>query len=273
MIVKDWKWLAALTLVVSACGGGGQDDDEAGGDAGPPGFSDGGDPSDSTRDIAGGWQWSATRQGENGPFVSCAVTIGGGAFDVTCPQGQVPRPAGHQCLQLRDDLHIYGTLSAAVTGRLDGMQDTIVEYQGESCVSYGLTVGAPYPEPAFVQLSAVQQERVGLGDFLADLGGHWVWTIDNKRSVAADYECAIDVSLAVSGGLGVDVAIACTSASWPVGSDCLAERVMTIAAHLAPRALTGTITGATRHEGEGCSPDLPADELSATMQAAPVEAE
>jgi hypothetical protein len=256
--LKPWTWIVAVALAVSvaACGSDGQadDDDDSGGpDAGVPG--DGAD-TDPTSDVAGAWHFTAEPLG-NDSATTCTVMIGGGVFDVTCPQGEVPRPAGEGCQQLRDDLHIHGNIIAALVGHLDGMLDTIVEYEGSSCVTYGLTVGAPFPLPAFAQLTADRTEKTALGDFLAHLGGRWAFTLDDTREEGQS--CDVDISLALARrAAAVQVDIACPQEDpTEVVPDCTAQPFITLSLTAQPGALDGTLADTIHHTGAGCTPDHP----------------
>jgi hypothetical protein len=51
--LRDWQWIAACALVVSACG------------------------APDNEDQAGGWIFTATHTGEQAPFLSCLVNVGG----------------------------------------------------------------------------------------------------------------------------------------------------------------------------------------------------
>ena len=258
MTLKPWTWIVAVALAVSvaACGSDGQADDDSPDtpDAGVPG--DGAD-TDPTGDVAGGWLFTAEEPDANEPSVTCNVMVGGGVFDVTCPQGEVPRPAGEGCQQLRDDLHIHGNIIAALVGHLDGMLDTIVEYEGSSCVTYGLTVGAPFPLPAFAQLTAERTEKTALGDFLAHLGGRWAFTLDDTRNQGQS--CEVDISLALARrAAAVQVDIACPQAdAIEVVPSCTAQPFITLALTAQPGALDGTLADTIRHTGSGCTPDHP----------------
>jgi hypothetical protein len=261
VILKDWTWIVAIALAASlaACGDDSAGDDDGAGspDAGPIGD---GSVTDPTGDVAGGWTFSAARVDEEQPFLRCSVMIADGVFDVTCPQGQVPRPAGEGCQQLRDDLHVHGNVVAALVGHLDGMFDTIVEYEGSSCVTYGLTVGAPFPLPAFAQLDAERVEAGELGDFLRLLTGRWSFTLEDTRDTDAGLACEVDIGLARgrTGRLGVDVAIACPAEDvTEVQPDCFAQASVALDLHAAPGELDGTIVDETRHQGDGCDEEHP----------------
>jgi hypothetical protein len=261
VIARDWQWIAAVALVVSACAAPneGADDDDAlvpAVDAGAP------EPA-TTDDVAGGWSFSATYTGESVPFVSCAVRVGGGVFDITCPAGQVPRVVHEGCQQLRDDLHLNGSISGLRTAHLDGMIDNLVEYEGAECIAYGYTTGAPYPLPAFAQMTAVQTEPVSLGDFLRHLGGRWDFALVDTRS-ASTLDC--EVHLGVD-SLGVKVAIACPrGTASPVGP-CTEQIFDVVTAHILPGKLDGELARETRHTGSCQNQPPPTSVPVATMRA------
>jgi hypothetical protein len=257
---RDWQWIAAVALVVSACGAPSEGDDR---DALVPSVDAGVPSPEATDDVAGGWSWSATRTGENAPFLSCAVSIGGGVFDITCPVGPVPRVVHEGCQQLRDDLHLNGSISGMDTAHLDGMIDNLVEYEGAGCVTYGYTTGAPYPLPAFAQMSATQTEPASLGDFLRHLGGRWDFTLEDTRSAGLSCEIHIGVELT-----GVKVAIACPEGIVSPVGPCTEQIFDVVTAHVLPGKLDGDIARETRHTGSCTGTPLPTTSVQvATMTA------
>jgi hypothetical protein len=259
----DWKWIAAVALVVSACGAANNTGDDDG--LGP--YADAGTaPLDTTSDVAGGWIWSARRVNETEPFVTCSVNVSGGVFDIACPQGTVPRDVQDGCKQLRDDLHINGTVVGVDAGHLDGMLDNLVEYEGDTCVGYGFTTGAPYPLPAFAHMSATQTERTELGAFLRHLGGRWDFTLDNTRSAGA--ACEVNLGLDLGDSPGVKVAISCPADDGTtVAPGCTAQKFLVIGAHLVPGQLDGTLAEETRRTGTCGSLPAVSSEPTATMSA------
>ncbi len=258
--------LTGLALaLVAACG-----DDSAHGDDDAPSSADGGvSASDAgpspTSALDGAWLWLYTDAGGSSPSLVCSVAISNSIFDVTCPQGRLPREAGTDCTQLRDDLHIYGTLA----GRLDGTLDTIVEYDGAACANYGYTSGAPYPLPAFAQMTADHLETLPLGAFLSDLGGRWDYRLIDARNTEADVDCDVRLALPTAGP-GVSVEIACPrGVAIEIIPGCSQETFSTISASLRPGELAGELANELRHEGETCGTVYPpvVRELHGTMEA------
>jgi hypothetical protein len=254
--------MAAAALMVAACS---SPDDNADDDGLLPAADAGPAAPDSTRDVAGAWSFSATRSGATIPFLRCDVTVGGGVFDVSCPQGEVPRVVHDGCSQLRDDLHLNGSLSGfgGKGGHLDGMIDDLVEYEGDACVSFGYTTGAPYPLPAFAQLSASQTELEDLGTFLRKLGGRWDFTLDDTR--ASGLSCAVSIGVDLQ---GVKVTVGCpTAPPVPVATGCTEQELDVVTAHVTPGQLDGDIVHETRREGT-CTGQPPApSEPIATIRA------
>jgi hypothetical protein len=254
VISREWKGLVAVALLVAACGtGDGEGDDDAYDDGGPAADAD---PSaDLTRDVAGGWKFTATYVGESAPFLSCAVSITDGVFDVICPKGGVPRQVDAGCTQIRDDWHVYGNILAVAGGRLDGMLGTVVEYSGDDCVTLGYTIGAPYPEPAFAQLNATHDQLLSLGDFLSFLGGLWRFSFDMPNSPSDAFTCDVHIGL---DGSGVKLDIACPNGDpIQVSDGCTETRSDTLALKLAPGKLDGELGEDVRHEGASCGSTYP----------------
>ncbi len=250
---RDWKWLAACALVVSACGAGGQADDDQSGD-GSPYASDAGPPADDpTSDVAGAWLFSATRVGVAEPFLHCNVSVKDGVFDITCPQGNVPREIDPGCRQLRDDLHLNGSVVGVAIGQLDGMINMLVQYEGDHCASLGFTVGAAYPSPAFAQMHATRVEVMSLGDFLPHLGGRWDFTLENPRTPSASLSCEVHIGLELVEQPGVKVTIACpTGPAVDVVPGCSARPFTGVSAHVLPGRLDGDLAAETHHTGASC---------------------
>jgi hypothetical protein len=213
--------------------------------------------------VAGGWTWSATRTGESVPFLTCGVSIGGGVFDITCPAGQVPRVVHEGCQQLRDDLHLNGSIGGLRAAHLDGMIDNLVEYEGAECVTYGYTTGAPYPLPAFAQMSATQTQPVSLGDFLRRLGGSWDFSLVDTRS-ASQLSCEVHIGVELT---GVKVEIACPQGSVSPVGPCTEQIFDVVTAHVLPGKLDGEIARETHHTGSCENPTPPTSVPVASMTA------
>jgi hypothetical protein len=211
--------------------------------------------------IAGGWTLDIDTLGEVPSSLRCTVSVTGQGVDVLCPTLAEALDVGEACEQLRGDHHLIATLP----GHLEGRVEQIVQFGGAGCALLGYTTGAPYPTPPSALLVAEQVDTARLPALLDELGGRWLFRLDDPAGVGTLLACDVGISAE----LPADVRI---SATCPVGEafeddgGCLALEQLELSATLSVLAFDGQVTTALRRQD--CeAPDLvvPRYQLSGAM--------
>ncbi len=267
---RAWSYAAGagLALLVTSClpedDPKGEGDGSGGGDsAGPGGGAGGGSggdgstlegrnsPGDFTGDasLLGTWDVDVDWDGES---MTCVVDVEMGlTFKVTCDLG-----AGEYDLDCDRTSSIVEITGKVGGGAGDFAIDSIEQYQGSACVSYGLPVGADVREPEVE--AELNRTVAGLGS----LGGKWVakffdWSCpldecsstDRRRD--ADPETSCDFALESDGA----IAVSCIEVSAPEPDeepwDC--ESTISISGSIDAGEVSLTLT--ETEEGSDCEGD------------------
>ncbi len=226
-----------IKTVAGQDGGAGEDAAVQPADAGNPG-----DP------LNGTWHWWLGDDPEN-PDSTCDVTIGGGEFEVYCPND--PIEVGTDCMRTKSDTRISGTWT---TG-FEGTFDEIRRYEGTGCGELGYDVDVDIVTEGVLVMEADHAAIAG-GGFLSIAGGQWDWAMWEAEDDTNRIECSVSFQPG-AGADATDFHVECLEEPSEPVPDCTEIDAIVIEGTIDQAVMTSEGWDETRYQGAGCEPDYP----------------